>query len=116
MTFTVSTSSADSTGRIGRKLQELLEASGCIVSDQNPLYTVSARLNMTEEKTDATTFIRSGITVQVERQGRALLSYSKNYQRSGHSTPEGAFNRAFRTIEQDLEENFAPRLTAMIGR
>ena len=116
LTFTVGSSSADSAGRIERKLQELLEASGCVVSAQNPIYTVSFRLNMTEEQIDTTTFVRSGITVQVEREGRALLSYSKNYPRSGHSNPSGAYNRAFLAIERDLEENFTPKLTAMIGR
>jgi hypothetical protein len=116
LTFTVNTNSTDSTGRIERKLQELLEANGCIVSARNPQYTVSIRLNMSEENTDAGIFIRSGITVRVEGKDRALLSYSKNYQRYGHATQSGAYNRAFMAIEQDMEANFTTQLTALIGR
>ena len=116
LTFTVSTGSEDSTGRIKRKLQELLEANGCTVSSRNPMYEVSVRLNMAEENLQAGIFIRSGITVQVERRGNALLSYSKNYPRYGQQTLDGAYNRTFLAIEKDLEENFAATLTALIGR
>jgi hypothetical protein len=116
LTFSVDSGSEDTTGRIGRKLQEILEGNGCTVSARNPLYTVSALLNMSEENLAAGIFVRSGITVRVERDGKALLSYSKNYDRAGHQTAEGAYSRAFLAIEDDLAENFAQRLTALIGR
>jgi hypothetical protein len=116
LTFSVDSSSEDTTGRIARKLQEILEDNGCTVSVRNPLYTVSARLNMTQENLPAGIIIRPGITIRIERGGRALLSYSKNYERYGHQMLEGAYNRAFLAIENDLAENFAPRLTALIGR
>jgi len=116
LTFSVNINDADTTGRIARKLQELLEANGCTVTVRNPLYEVSVRLNTTEENTNAGIFIRSGITVRIERNGNALFSYSKNYQRYGHQTLNGAYNRAFMAIEKDLEENFTANLTAMIGR
>jgi len=117
LTFTVNANSTDSTGRIERKLQELLEANGCIVSARNPQYTVSVRLNMSEENSESgLIFIRSGITVRVEGKNKSLFSYSKNYQRYGHATLNGAYNRAFMAIEQDLEENFTTQLTALIGK
>jgi hypothetical protein len=116
LTFSVDSGSEDSSGRIARKLQEILEDNGCTVSARNPLYTVSALLNMSEENLPAGVFIRSGITVRIERNGRALLSYSKNYDRSGHQTAEAAYSRVFQVIENDLAENFAQRLTALIGR
>jgi len=116
LTFSINSNDTDSTGRIERKLQELLEANGCAVTVRNPLYEVSVRLNMTEENMDAGIFIRSGITVRIEREGNALFSYSKNYQRYGHQTRNGAYNRALMAIEKDLEENFAVNLAALIGR
>lgn len=117
LTFNVFTNSTDSTGRIERKLQELLEANGCIISARNPLYTVSVRLNMSEENTSSgLIFIHSGITVQAEGKDKTLFSYSKNYQRYGHGTLNGAYNLAFMAIEQDLEANFTTQLTALIGR
>jgi hypothetical protein len=116
LTFKVNVNSTDSTGRIERKLQELLEANGCIVSARNPQYTVSVRLNMSEENIESYIFIYSGITVRVEGKDKALISYSKNYQRNGHINLNGAYNRAFMAIEQDLEENFTAQLTALIGR
>jgi hypothetical protein len=116
LTFTVTANAADETGRIERTVQELLEDNGYIITAGNPQYAVSIRLTMTEENLEAGIFVRSGIAVRIERNGRALFSYSKNYQRHGHQTLDGAYNRAFMAIEQDLEENFVTKLTAMIGR
>jgi len=117
LTFSVNVNSTDSTGRIERKLQEILEANGYIVSYRNPQYEVSVRLNMSEEYTrSGLIFITSGITVQVEGKDKAILSYSKNYERYGHATLNGAYERAFMAIEQDLEANFTNKLTNLIGR
>jgi len=117
LTFNVNVNSTDSTGKIERKLQELLEANGCIVSARNPQYTVSVRLNMSEEYTESgIIFIHSGISARVEGKDKTLFSYSKNYPRYGHGNLNGAYNRAFTAIEQDLEANFTTQLTALIGR
>jgi hypothetical protein len=116
LTFTVTANAADETGRIERKLQELLEDSGYIITARNSQYAVSIRLTMTEENLEAGIFVRSGIAIRVERDGKSLFSYSKSYQRYGHLTRDGAYNRAFMAIEEDLEENFVTKLTAMVGR
>jgi hypothetical protein len=116
LTFTVTANAPDETMRVERKLQELLEDNGYIITARNPQYTVSIRLTMTEENPEAGLFVRSGIIVRIERGGKALFSYSKNYQRYGHNTREGAYNRAFMAIEKDLDENFISKLTAMVGR
>jgi hypothetical protein len=78
-------------------------------------YSVTANLTVANEELPAGLFLRPGIVVSVERSGKALFSYSKNYPRYGHKTRDGALNRMFMAIEKDLEENFITGLIAMIG-
>jgi hypothetical protein len=116
LTFAVRASAADETGRVERKLQELLEDNGYIITARNPQYSVSLQLTTSEEIYDRGIFIRSGIAIRLERNGKSLFSYSKNYDREGHKTLDGAYNRAFMAIEKDLEENFMAKLSGMIGQ
>jgi hypothetical protein len=116
LTFSVRVGGADEAGRVERVISGLLENEGYAVSGIGAPYTVNTRLTMTEEQYDAGVFIRSGITIGIERNGRSLFSYSKSYPRYGHKTPDGACNRAFMAIEKDLQENFITAFTAMVGR
>jgi hypothetical protein len=116
LSFSVSTNRADSEKRVERALRNLLEDSGYITATGNTApYSVSATLTVTDEELPAGLFLRPGIVVSVERAGRELFSYSKNYSRYGHRTRDGALNRMFMAIEKDLEENFITDLTAMTG-
>jgi hypothetical protein len=108
--------SAERNGRIERKIQELLEANGCIVTAQSPLYEVQVILDMAEENQPPMIFIRSGISIFIVREDNDIFSYSKNYQRNGSQNRDNAYNRAFIAIEKDLEENFMVNLAALIGR
>lgn len=117
LTFGVRVSGGDSSGRIARKLKELFEQRGYVVNERTPRYRVSAALIMNEEDGSAYIFIRPGIQLGIEgAAGKVLFSYSKNYQKVGHQTIAGAYNRALLAIEQDLQENFMEELTAMTGR
>jgi len=80
------------------------------------MYQVSVKLNMNEEKGTEYFFVRPGLTVNIERSGKTLFSYSKNYPRASHTTNDGAYNRAIIAVENDLKENFIRQLTASIGR
>jgi hypothetical protein len=116
LSFGVQASGAETSGRIELTLRELFEQQGFIISSRNPMYQVSVKLAMNEEKGTEYFFVRPGLTVSVERSGKALFSYSKNYPRSSHTTPDGAYNRAIIAVEKDLKENFIKQLTASIGR
>jgi hypothetical protein len=113
--FSVTTNGTDSTGRVERTLEQLLEGAGYTITGGGAPYTVSARLTVNEEALSSGVFFRSGIAVRIERENRALFSYSRNYPRYGHQSRDGALNRMFMAIEKDLEENFIPKLTAMLG-
>jgi hypothetical protein len=115
VSFGVQTSSADFAGRVERALAALLEDAGFLVAETDPAYLIRARVTANEEQYDAGVFIRPGLRITLERGGRALFSYSKNFTRYGHKSLDGAYNRAFLAIEADLEENFLPRLQAMVG-
>jgi len=71
---------------------------------------------MSEEYTQTYIFVHSGITVRVEGKEKTIFSYSKNYERFGWKNLTGAYNGALMAIEDDLEENFISKLTALIGR
>jgi hypothetical protein len=106
----------DRNGRIQRKLGELLEQNGYVISRRNPPYTVAVSLSLAEETLPSGLFIRAGLSVRIERGKKTLFSYSKNYNRYGHTTLDGAYNRALLAVERDLEENFIAKLTASVGR
>jgi hypothetical protein len=117
LTFAVNLTSPENSGRLERKLQELLEREGYAVTARNPLYRVAMALSAEEGNNMAGYFVRPGITIRVEREGQTFFSYGKNYSRFTSMTNiSGAYNRALMAIEQDLEENFITQFTAMLGR
>jgi hypothetical protein len=116
LAFFVAASASDTTGRVERSLQNLFEENGYLITvAEKARYTVSTRLTTAEEIYDIGPFVRCGIAIRIERDGKALFSYSKNYPRYGHKTIDGAYNRAFLAIEQDLRENFMEKLSALFG-
>jgi len=116
ISFGIQASGADNSNRIELTLRELFEQQGFVISSKNPMYQVSVKLNMNEEKGTEYFFVRPGLTVSVERSGKTLFSYSKNYPRVSHTTNDGAYNRAIIAVEKDLRENFIKQLTVSIGR
>lgn len=116
LNFGITVTSPESSGRLERKLQELLERSGYTVTARNPVYMVTAVLSAEEGTNAAGYYVRPGLTVRIERGGQAFFSYGKNYSRATNMTGIAeAYNRALLTIERDLEENFITRFSAMIG-
>jgi hypothetical protein len=106
----------DRNGRIERGLGELLENNGCTISGNGASYTLAVTVSSAEENLPSGIFIHPGIVLRIEHGDRTLFSYSKNYNRFGHMTLDGAYNRAFIAMEQDLEQNFISALTASVGR
>jgi hypothetical protein len=120
LTFGVSVTSPENSGRVGRKIQQLLESRGYTVTARNPRYTVSAVLSAEESTSAAGFVVRPGLVVGIEgagEAGEALFSYGKNYGRfASMGSTAGAYNRALLAIEKDLEENFITQFSAMIGK
>jgi hypothetical protein len=115
LSFGIRVTSPESSGRVERKLQQLLEGIGAAVSASNPLYMVSATLSAEEGTTTAGYVVRPGLTIRIERVGQAVFSYGKSYNRfTGLNSIGGAYNRALLAIEKDLEENFIAQLSAML--
>jgi hypothetical protein len=109
--------SPDNSGRVERRLAALLEDNGFVVASVPAMYTLNVRLTAEEETNNAGNFVTPGITLRLERDGKTLFSYSKNYERSGHRTSMNtAYTRAIMGVEKDLEENFIRQFTAMLGR
>jgi hypothetical protein len=116
LNFGITVTSPESSGRLERKLHELLERGGYTVTARNPLYTVTAVLSAEEGTNAAGYFVRPGLIVRIEREGQAFFSYGKSYSRAASMTDiAGAYNRALMAIERDMEENFITRFSAMIG-
>jgi hypothetical protein len=117
LSFAVTVRSPEGSGRIDRKLGALLEDSGFTVAPARAMYALNARLTAEEETNNAGNFVTPGISIRVEREGKTLFSYSRNYERSGHRTSMNtAYTRALMEVEKDLEENFISQFTALFGR
>jgi hypothetical protein len=117
LNFAIRVNSPENSGRVERRLAALLEDNGFVVAPAPAMYMLNVRLTAEEETNNAGNFVTPGITVRVERDGRTLFSYSRNYDRSGHRTSMNtAYTRAIMEVERDLEENFIRQFTAMLGR
>jgi len=116
LSFGIQSSGADTSERVELTLRELLEQQKFTVSRQNPMYQVNVKLNLNEEKGTEYFFVRPGIAISIERSGKTLFSYGKNYSRVSHTTLNGAYSRAIIAVEKDLKDNFMGQLTASIGR
>jgi hypothetical protein len=115
--FTVAVTSPENSGRIERKLNDLFEDSGYVTTPSGGMYTVNVKLTGNEVINDAGNFVTLGLVVRIERAGNIIFSYSKNYDRFGHRTSMStAYTRALYPVEEDLEENFMQKFTAMLGR
>ena len=115
--FTIVVTSPENSGRIERKLNKLFEDKGYVTAPSDGMYTVNAKLTGNEIAGDSGNFVMLGIVVRVERAGKTLFSYSKNYDRVGNrNSMSTAYTRALYPVEEDLEENFMTKFTAMLGR
>jgi hypothetical protein len=103
--------------RIKGKLSELLEARGFTITDRNPVYAVTLTVQTEEEPAPAYQFVRSSVDIQIAltKTKAVVFSYHKNLPRYGHSSLEGAYNRAYLNIEEDLEGNFIKEFNLVFG-
>ncbi|MDR1626343.1 MAG: hypothetical protein LBT33_07360 [Spirochaetia bacterium] len=103
--------------RVGRKMNEVLEARGFTIVNSRPAYIVSVKVTATEEDTPAAKFVRPALDVKISLASKktVLFSYTKNLSRSGHASLEGAYGRAYLNMESDLEENFVSEFYRVFG-
>ncbi|MDR0656440.1 MAG: hypothetical protein LBG22_09020, partial [Treponema sp.] len=86
LSFSIKMRSPENSGRVERRLADLFEDNGFVVASAPAMYTLNVRITAEEETNNAGNFVTPGITVRVERDGKTLFSYNKNYERSGHRT------------------------------
>jgi SpoU rRNA methylase family enzyme len=96
--------------RIGRQVQAVLEGAGFVVAGEKGGYTVTVKTTQVREDYEAGIFVRCGVLLRIDGAGKTLFSYTRNYDRRGHRTLEGAYNRAALHIEDDLEAHLVGAL------
>ncbi|MDR0710676.1 MAG: hypothetical protein LBF77_11490 [Spirochaetaceae bacterium] len=113
---TVRVVSRDEDGRpLLQKVEGLLSAQGLLLVQENNAYRTFISLEMNEEKTANYSIVEPllTITVELERDGTPLVTYTKKYPAFRHVTRSEVYGRAYRNIEQDLDENFAPQIRGL---
>ena len=101
--------------RLGPKIQELLQGQGLLPVDTGAAYLARVKLEFSE-KLEGPYYIvqpRIGISIELERDRRPLISYAKQYPEFRHATREEALQRAYRNIESDLGVNFAEQIKGL---
>jgi hypothetical protein len=103
--------------RVGRKMNEILQARGFTMVNSRPAYIVSVQVTTSEEETPTAKFVRPALDVKISLASKkaVVFSYTKNFSRSGHSSMDGAYGRAYLNMESDLEENFVNEFYRVFG-
>jgi hypothetical protein len=113
---TVRVVSQDEAGRpLLEKVGGILSAQGLLLVQENNAYRTLISIEMNEEKTANYYTLEPAlaITVELERDGTPLVTYTKKYPAFRHVTRDEAYARAYRNIEQDLDENFAQQIRSL---
>jgi hypothetical protein len=102
-------------GPLGGTVAEILQRAGLMVVSENGAYRARINIDMNENKTPNYYTVEPvlTITVELERDGTPLVTYTKEYPLFRHVTRGEAYNRAYRNIEQDLSGNFADRIRSL---
>jgi hypothetical protein len=102
---------------IQRKIVEILEKNGYIVSPKNAVYVITGEVTIEKTESSSLFFVRPSITLGSQNSEGSILrfSYTVNIQRFGAKSQEQAFNQAFADIAKDLGANFMMKFNADIG-
>jgi hypothetical protein len=102
-------------GPLAGKIAGIMQEAGLMVVDGGGSYRVLISLDMRENHTPNYYTVRPAltVTVELERDGTPLVSYTKEHPVFRHVTREEAYSRAYRNIEQDLSDNFAARIRSL---
>ena len=93
-------------GRIQTKIEEILSSAGFTVSKNNSFYTLIADMKL--EYSGQGDIINSfpQISIRIERHGKVLASYSKNYGRISAYEKQSCERLSLHKMELDLQKNF----------
>jgi hypothetical protein len=102
-------------GPLAGKVAELMQQAGLMVVSENSAYGARISIDMRANKTPNYYTVEPvlTITVELERDGTPIVTYTKDYPLFRHVTPGEAEARAYRTIEQDLSGNFATQIRSL---
>lgn len=97
---------------IAGKVRQIIQDNGLLLVDRDAAYLVTIKFDANETQTANYVNVQPAvtITVELERDGTPLVTYTKIYPQFRHVTRTEAYNRAYRNIENDLEGEFAGKL------
>ena len=104
--------SGDRNGRIKRHIERVLTEGGYAVGEVKSPYTMRVEIEIYEEKTPKYFFVRAGLRASAESGKKQFATYSANYEKEGHIDLEGAYERIFNVIEEDILINLIEKLIA----
>jgi hypothetical protein len=102
---------------IAPKVGDILQKQGLLLVETNAAYLATIQVSLNERQTNNYFIVQPTvtITVELERDGKPLVTYTKNYGEFRHVTRAEALQRAYRNIESDLGGNFAEQVRG-VGR
>jgi hypothetical protein len=116
ITFTVTANENKFSGKIERAVQDVLESNNFKVGGLGA-YNVKLEISSEEVVLPAGMFILSSLVIKMIHGERALMSYSKNYPRSGGTTTAvQSYNITANMIEKDLKQEFNSQIQVLLGK
>jgi hypothetical protein len=97
---------------IAGKVRQIVQDSGLLLVENDAAYLITVKFEANE--TQSANYVNVQpvvtITVELERNGTPLVTYTKNYPQFRHVTRAEAYERAYRNVENDLSGEFAGKL------
>lgn len=112
LTFSVSIE-GDRDGVIANVLKEILEEAGfSCVSEKKALYSVSGKITASESQNKIGFFVRPAVLLHISGGDSGALSYSRQYEKYGHTAMDAAYRKAYIEVEKDLRQNFIKAISS----
>jgi hypothetical protein len=105
----------DNAKNIAPKIRDILQKQGLLLVESNGAYRARIQVTLNERQTGNYFIVEPTltITIELERDGTPLVTYTKNYGEFRHVSRAEAGQRAYRNMENDLAGNFAAQLREM---
>jgi hypothetical protein len=86
-----------------------------LLVELNAAYLVTIKFDANDTRSTNDVRVQPVVTIVVEldRDGTTIDAYTNNYQEFKHPILTEAYNRAYRSIENDLDENFVGKVRGL---
>jgi hypothetical protein len=107
----------DNAKNIASKIRDILQKQGLLLVENNSAYRARVQVELNERQTNNYYIVEPTVTISIEleRDGTPLVTYTKNYGEFRHISRSEAGQRAYRNIENDLGGGFT-NLVRSIGK